>query len=36
MTNDMGKVRPSLEEITKFINKYISLIPMCFVVGSSG
>ena len=31
MTNDMGKVRPSLEEITKFINKYISLIPMCFV-----
>ncbi len=27
----MGKVRPSLEEITKFINKYISLIPMCFV-----
>ena len=27
----MAGVRPTLEEFTKFINKYISLIPMCFV-----
>ena len=26
----MGKVRPTLEGFTEFINKYISLIPMCF------
>ena len=31
MTNDMGKVRPTLEGFTEFINKYISRIPMCFV-----
>lgn len=27
----MGKVRPTLEQFTEFINKYICLIPMCFV-----
>ena len=27
----MAGMRPTLEDFTKFINKYISLIPMCFV-----
>ena len=27
----MVGIRPTLEDFTKFINKYISLIPMCFV-----
>ena len=27
----MAGVRPTLEDFAKFINKYISLIPMCFV-----
>ena len=27
----MGEVRPTLEEFTEFIKKYISLVPMCFI-----
>ena len=27
----MASVRPTLEKFTNFINKYISLIPMCFI-----
>ena len=31
ISNNMGKVSPTLEQFTEIINKYISLIPMCFV-----